>query len=347
MRRGQETLFDREEGPLCRGCRWFRSCGAARTEFACQDVWGDVRLGGEEVLAPGFLSTHELLDSIGGPEFDIPMTGAAAPDLPSFLPPIEIRTELRRFLTEKLYIVTTKEVVGTRKKPLSANDIRERIGLGADVELGLLLFGKDKYVERLWNERGDLLPALATGGFNFIGAPSYSTYLPRPRPEFFWATKRSLITAAELQAGGANVIPRVAWVTPFDALRFAHHINQCEGITHVVIDWTGSRDESEWWRQLGNLRHFDQATKGRLGYIINGPSRLERFEDLFRVVAPERICLTGSVLAQPPKPGRRPTGVPIKADIFLREVASRRVLIRRARINLAKPQAEIGLRRAA
>jgi hypothetical protein len=342
-----EALFPREEGPLCRGCRWFRSCGAARTEFACQDTWGRSDLGGEEVLGPGFSSTHELLDSIGGPEFDIPISGAAVPRLPPFLPPIEIRSELRRFLTEKLYIVTTKDVVGSRKKPLSANDVRKRIGLGSDIGLGLLLFGKDKYVERLWNERENLLPLLASGGFSFIGGPSYSTYLPRPRPEFFWATKRSLITAAELQAAGGRVIPRVAWITPFDALRFAHHINQCPGVTHVVIDWTGSRDEGEWDRQLANLRHFDRATGKRLAYIINGPSRLERFEALFRIVTPGRVCLTGSVLAQPPRPGRRPAGVPVKADIFLREVANRRVLIRRARLRLREPHEDRGIRRAA
>ena len=211
---GQGALFPREEGPLCSGCRWFRSCGASRTEFACQDIWGQDNLGGEKVLHPGFQSTHELLDSIGGPDFEIRIRGTVVPDLPPFLPPIEIRSDLRGYLSEDLYVVTTKEVVGTRKKPLSASEIRGRLGLGDDVCIGLLLFGKDRYVERLWREREELIPALAAGRFGFIGGPSYSTYLPRPRPEFFWATKRSLVTAKELQDAGASVIPESPGLPP-------------------------------------------------------------------------------------------------------------------------------------
>ncbi len=343
----REALFPREEGPLCRGCRWFQSCGASRTEFACQNVWGQSKFGGEEVLHPGFRSTHECLDSIGGPDFDIPIAGATVPELPAFLPPVEIRSDLRGYLSEDLYIVTTREVVGTRKKPLSASDVRGRLGLDDRVGIGLLLFGKNKYVERLWKERETLIPALAGGNFVFIGGPSYSTYLPRPRPEFFWATKRSLITARELQSSGATVMPRVAWVTPFDALRFAHFANQCPSVTHVVIDWTGSRDQSEWIRQLTNLRRFDQATHGRLNYLINGPSRLDRFEDLFRVVSPDRVCLTGSVLAQPPGSRFKTARVPVKAEIFLRELANRRILIRRARIRLAKRSKDQEIAKAA
>jgi hypothetical protein len=299
------------------------------------------------VLHPGFLSTHEFLDSVGGPDFDIRVEGAQLPTLPPFLPPIEIRSELAGFLSENLYVVTTKEVVGTRREPLPATTVRERLELDDHVGIGLLLFGKDKYVERVWNERRSLVPALGAGGFAFVGGPSYSTYLPRPRPEFFWATKRSLITVAELQAAGASVIPRVAWVTPFDALRFADLLNQCRQVTHVAIDWTGSRSRSEWARQLMNLRHFDQATAGRLLFLVNGPCRLDRYEELFRIVAPERVCLTGSVLAQPPGPKVKGTGIPVKAEIFLREVAKRRVLIRRARLRVGQSSDARDLRRAA
>jgi hypothetical protein len=343
----QELLFPREEGPLCPNCRWFRSCGASRTEFACQGIWGPSELGGEEVLHPGFLSTHQLLDSIGGPDLDMPIDGAPFRDLPPFLPPVEIRSDLRGHLSEDLYIVTTKEVVGSRIDPLSAAALRERLGLGDQVGLGLLLFGKDKYVERVWNEREKLVPALAAGGFTFVSGPSYSTYLPRPRPEFFWATKRSLITEVELESAGASVVPRVAWVTPFDALRHAHYINQCETVTRVAIDWTGSRGRHEWNRQLANLLLFDQATQGRLRYLINGPSRLDRYEELFRVVDSSRICLTGSVLAQPPGPEMRFTDTPVKAEIFRREIANRRVMIRRACVRAEMHRERAALQRVA
>jgi Domain of unknown function (DUF4417) len=333
----QAALFQREEGPLCAGCRWFQACGAARTEFACADKWGASTLGGQEVLHPGFQTTHELMDLIGGPDFDIPLDGAVnVPNLPPFVPPVEIRSDLSGNLDSDVYFLTTKDVVGRRMNPLSAEEVRSRLQLTADQKLGLLLFGKDDWVERLWNERSRLVPELAAGGFDFIGGPSYSTYVPRPRPEYFWATKRSLITVSELQQAGAPAIPRVAWITPYDALRFAYYLNQCPLVRHVVIDWTGSRSTKEWNRQLSNLGYFDRATSRRLVYVINGPSRLDRVVELFEVVDPKRICLTGSVLAQPPHRGAKgqTSSTPTKLRIFRRGISLREEMIREARARL-------------
>jgi hypothetical protein len=343
------ALFPREEGPLCAGCRWFRSCGAARTEFACADVWGDPAIGGEEVLLPGFQITDEAMELIGGPDFDLPLRGASIADLPSFVAPVEIRKSLRGYLDDEVYFLTTKDVIGSKRHPLTANEVRERLDLSDDQRLGLLLFGKDEWVERLWNERSVLVPELAAGGFDFIGGPSYSTYLPRPRLEYFWATKRSLITVSELQKLGANVIPRVAWVTSFDALRYAHYLNQCKSVQHVVIDWTGSRSRAEWNRQLTNLRHFDGATSRRLDYIINGPSRLDRCVDLFESVDSTRVCLTGSVLAQPPPNTvqNASSASPLKVQILQLGTSLRRTMIREALTQIEEAGTESRRREAA
>jgi hypothetical protein len=300
-------------------------------------------------LLPGFQATDESMDLVGGPDFDLPLEGDPVADLPAFVAPVEIRTALRGHLDDEVYFLTTKDVVGSRRHPLSAEAVRNRLQLNDDQRLGLLLFGKDKWVERLWNERSVLIPKLAAGGFDFIGGPSYSTYLPRPRPEYFWATKRSLITVSELQKLGASVIPRVAWVTPFDALRYAHYLNQCNSIRYVVIDWTGSRSRAEWNRQLANLRHFDRATRRHLNYIINGPSRLDRCVDLFESVDPKRVCLTGSVLAQPPPATLQNalSAPPLKVQILQYGISLRRAMIREARAQVEVAVAEGGRREAA
>lgn len=324
-----EQLFPRELGPLCSGCPLFVPCGAARSEFACKEDWGVDVEGGQETLHPGFESTYDFLRSVGGPQFDGPALHADVPSLPSFLPPVKPIKALAGRLREPIYAVSAETVIGKRKELLKAEQIREVLQLSEKQKIALLLFGSDQFIERLWNESQTLLPMLVNCGFDLLVGPSYSTYLNRPRPEFLYAVKRSLLMFQAFQELGLPAILRIAWMIEYDALRIAQWVNCHTAVTTVALDWTGSRSSAEWSRQIKGLQSFDMATGRRLKYLINGPSTSPRIQTLLEIVGPHRLALTGEILAKPPRRIKASTSAarPKKADIFFSECSLRREMI--------------------
>lgn len=325
----QSKLFPQDIGPLCSGCPLFVPCGAARSEFACKEDWGKDAEGGQETLHPGFEATSYFLESVGGPQFDGPALPVDVPRLPSFLPPVKPIKALAGRLREPIYAVSAETVIGKRRELLKAEQIREVLQLSENQKIALLLFGDDQFIERLWNEARALFPMLVNCGFDLLVGPSYSTYLDRPRPEFLYAVKRSLLMFQAFQNLGLPAILRIAWMIEYDALRIAQWVNGHPAVTTVALDWTGSRSCAEWLRQIKGLQSFDMATGRRLNYVINGPSTLSRIQAILEIVDSHRLALTGEILAKPPQRVMASTsnGRPKKADIFFSQCSLRRELI--------------------
>ncbi len=172
-------------------------------------------------------------------------------------------------------------MIGRRPRPLSAPQIREMLELPDGKQIVLLaLFGHDDYLERLWNER-DRISELAGGGFALIVAPSYSAWLPRPRPEYFWASKRSLVIFEALQRLGAPAIPRLTWTIPHDAERCARWANANPAISHVGLDLTtyGDRGYASSWSFWGSLTRRPDgvcATSSTGRRALSGPTACSR-----------------------------------------------------------------------
>src|SRR6186997_1109639 len=176
-------LFE-TEGPLCGKCPWRDYCGAMYGDEACRSKWKAQSSGGGQILHPSFPVTEEFLASVGGPSFqDVAVRPATVPDLPHSITQIRIRRELQGQLSASAYAITAGQVIGKRDRPMTAAEVREMVGLRRDQLLLLLLFGRDEYLEHLWNQRAVFLPELAIAGFDLIVAPSYSAWEPRPRPE--------------------------------------------------------------------------------------------------------------------------------------------------------------------
>lgn len=272
---------------------------------ACRSRWSEAREGGGQVLHPAQPVTKTFMASVGGPGFDeIAARGVEVPRLSAYLPQIRTRKALRGQLCDPVYAVTAGTVIGRRSRPLSATELRELVGLGDDQLLVLLLFGKDEYLERLWDHREKFIPALADGGFDLITAPSYSAWEPRPRPELLYAAKRSQLVYAMLQMLGAPTIPRAVWSIDHDAERFARWTNENPVVTHVALDLTTYRGEAGYLKQLELLCLFDHLTRQRLHFLVNGPSSFERILRLFEAVEPWRVSISNArAVARAAAPG--------------------------------------------
>jgi hypothetical protein len=268
--------------------------------------WGTRKLGGRQVLHPSFSITHEYLAAVDGPEFDrVVARPLAVPELPLYVAQVRMRRALRGELHQPVYAITAGQVVGRRSRPLSAAAVRRCVGLAENQRLILLLFGKDAFLEHLWNNAKTFLPELASAGFDLIAAPSYSAWEPRPRPEHMYAMKRSLLVFEQLQKLGANAIPRLTWTVPHDARRMAEWIERNPCVTHVSLDLTTYRGQAGFDEQRELLSTFDRLTGSRLAYLVNGPSTLDRILDLYATVSVDRVhIITNSrAIARDSAPG--------------------------------------------
>ena len=272
---------------------------------ACRARWKGKAWGGRQALHPAFRITAEFLADVGGPNFDgVAVRPIQVPELPRYMSLVRMRRNLSGQLRNPAYGISAGEVIGTRSRPLSAEAARELVGLDPDQLLVLLLFGKDRFLERLWNHRRRFLPELADAGFDLIVAPSYSLWEPRPRPEHLYALKRSLLVFEALQALGAPVIPRVAWSVAKDAERLASWAADSPALSHVGIDLTTYSGGHAYADQLKLLERFDRLSGARLSYLVNGPSRLDRVQALYEAVSCERIHIANSrAIARDSTPG--------------------------------------------
>jgi hypothetical protein len=296
-------LFDPGLGPLCPPCPFLEICGAERSEDACRNEWGTPETGGEHVLHPLRSDSLAYFETVGGPEFDgvfaRPIQG---PRLPTYLPQLRVRRGLRGWLPDDVYAIRAKEVIGTRKHPLAASSLRSELGLADWQQLVLLLFDDDRYLERLWNEAGSLLPELAEAQYDWVVAPSFSCWRPRSRFEQMFNLKRSLRIFEALQKLEVPAIPRIGWGVEADVERSATWLNANRCVETVALDLSTYRASEDWQSQVDGLRLLDRRTHRHLHYLVNGTSVVSRCAELYSIVPARRLCITNSTLAPPPEP---------------------------------------------
>jgi hypothetical protein len=283
------------EGPLCPRCPWREDCGAMYGDKACRATWKAKSYGGRQALHPSSRIASRFMENIGGSSFNsIRARAQRAPALPPYLNQIRMRRVLRGQLTEPAYAITAGQVIGNRSRPLRAAEVRNIVGLSDDQLLVLLLFGHDKWLERLWDNRHRFIPELALGGYDLIVAPSFSAWEPRPRLEHLYAFKRSMVVFEALQKSGATAISRVAFAVQHDVLRTARWVTENPDVASVGLDLTTYRGEWAFAEQLELLEEFDRLTSHRLSFLINGPSRFDRLVEVFTRLDPDRVQISNS-----------------------------------------------------
>ena len=190
-----------------------------------------------------------------------------------------------------MYAIRAAEVVLSRGV-VPARAVRERLGLRSEQSLVLLLFDQDGVLERIWNAR--TVWEIAEAGYTWVVSPSYSVWSPRPRSETLVNAKRSLKYFEALQAVGVSAIPRVAWETEHDVMRFADWALANGYLELVALDLQTYRSTDNWQLALEGLALFDQRTHERLSYLVNGATVLSRCVELCKTVDPARLCITNA-----------------------------------------------------
>jgi hypothetical protein len=238
---------------------------------------------------------------IDGPDLNTVVSSGTSPVLlDEYLPTIRHRTSLSGHLTEQTYAVRAGTVI-QKRGVLLASDLKRTVGLHPETKVLLLLFDSDEIIEQVFRRAGVLLPKLAAAGYDAVTAPSYSCWWPRPRAEHLYNLKRSLWVYGALQRFGIPAVPRVAWFASPDVSRFAAWVRANPIVESVALDLMTYRARAWWSDQMEGLDRFDQATGGRLRYLINGPSKRDRFADVFSIVGRGRVTFTNGAIARPPR----------------------------------------------
>lgn len=303
-----DTLFELE-GPLCAACALRGPCGAALSPLACQLLEPEALADGGRDLhpwTPGFIGAFQ---AIGGPEFsDVVATRSRQERLlPAFLPGVRFRRALSGKLgTAAALTVRVGDVLlSSRVRP--AAEFREMLELDSRQAVILLLFGSDEALERLWQEQGRLLPAIAASGYDAVVAPSFSLWVPGTRPNHLYALKRSLWMFGRLeQLGTSVVVPRLAWAVSHDVMRWSDWAIRNRHLETVALDLTTYRSPDDCREQLQFLSEFDRLTGYRLRYLVNGPSCAARYRAVQTVTARDRVSFTNATLAGSPVPRGTP-----------------------------------------
>lgn len=249
--------------------------------------------GGPTVSYPTKPETVRELAELGGPDFgDIKALARSEIDLPLYTPQARNERALRGFLRgSNAYFLRASDVIRA-DGVLSADEMRNRLGLPGSVRVFLLMFDHDKILEVAWERGLRLVKEIAAGGYDGVVSPSFSTYWPRPATEYLINSKRSLKYFAALQLHGVRAIPRVALMTANDAIRFGLWALENPLIDMVAMDLSTYRRAEDWREQMEGLELFDRLTGERLTYLLNGPSVERRCLEVFSLLGVERTRIT-------------------------------------------------------
>ena len=248
--------------------------------------------GGPLVSHPKKTETIRELRELGGPSFEgIRALTRTDLDLPLYTPQARNERALNGYLRGDVYFLRANAVIRSAGV-LSADDMRDRLGLASTVRLFLLMFDHDRIRAAAWERGLRLVEQIAAAGYDGVVSPSFSTYWPRPATEFLINSKRSLIYFSALQAQGIRAIPRVAWMTTADAIRFGLWVQENSLVTGVAIDLSTYRRAEDWRVQMEGLELFDRLTGESLVYLLNGPTVERRCLEVFSLLGVDRVRIT-------------------------------------------------------
>jgi hypothetical protein len=249
-----------------------------------------------------FAETFERVDGAG---FDDIQARTWRPiSFGSQIPQIRWRPELRsQTIHTPIVGIRIKDVM-RHGRIRNAAEVISFTRLKSETKIILVLFDEDESLERLADGWADYAREIAAGGYALVLPQSYSLWEPARRPDNLLSLRRSMLAYAGLQAAGANTIPRIGWVEPIDAERFADWVGKNPAVTAVTLDLMSYQAKS-FDRLIGLLAYFDKLTGERLHYLVNGVKASSRIFPLYFATAPERVTVTEATLARTPGVGGR------------------------------------------
>lgn len=262
-------------GGSCEPCPFPATCGESGTAHGC----GPSPVPG--ILHPSADDFWPRVREIRG--FDFPMTRALDQRrlmFPDYLPQVDPWTTPASIRAGVVAISLARWMKRGGWHLRSSKTMAERLRLGKNARLILLLFGQDELLEALWADRWRFLDALRVLRPDIVVGPGLSVWPSRPALEQRYAQTRGLRFFGLIQDRGFDAVPVVDWGRAKDREAWADWLAR-NPVTNIAVDLQclGS-SLRPYLAELADLRARLQSNPSLL---VNGLAREPRFSELMRV----------------------------------------------------------------
>jgi hypothetical protein len=280
----------------CQPCRLPSACGEAGTARGCGPRTVSDLLHPD---APDFLAR---LHEVNGLELGITVArDQDLPPIPDYLPQVDPWTA--PVANRSRTVATTWGRFARRggARLRSRQRLAERLALGPDAIVFLLMIAPDHTLEKLWRDRARLLDALDVLRPNAVVGPAFSVWGARAAIEQRYAMARGLRMYSAIQDRGIPAIPMIDWDRPRDREDWARWLND-NSIPAIGYDLQcAGPDIRRAAVQLGRLR---EALDRPVQLLVNGRTLPEDIASVFDVWPeasftsdPVPLAATGNILS--------------------------------------------------
>jgi hypothetical protein len=275
--------------PACRSCYWFKDCGGFQSERSmetCFEATCCEFRGGNKALCNSVCPyktdfTDWLSDTHGLSFDDLPSFNQPTLELPHYIPVIDHASRRRDPLAWPVVALNTSSVLRIGRRTggqyrvvgESSSSIRRAFRIATDCRIFLNGVGKDKHLERYWENRleSEAPTQLARLRVEAAIGPNFSHFLGVPRTDNLFNRRRQLICLSEMQSSGLSVVPHLNAVMPDDWRFWRMLLAKNPTVRYVAIEFqTGNRTPRQGRRAIEHLVQIQTAINRPLHPIIVG-----------------------------------------------------------------------------
>lgn len=275
--------------PGCRHCYWFKDCGGAQTAWSMQTCFEATCCeftGRDKALCnsvcPYKPDFPEWLSETHGLSFDdLPSVVQPALDLPHYIPVIDHAYRRQAALDWPVVALNTSSILRVRRKTGGEyraladcpTGLRESLRIAPQSRVILNGIGKDKHLERYWENRlvSNAPAQLARLGIDGVIGPNFSHLLGVPRTDNLFNRLRQLICLGEMRTADLSVIPHLNAVMPEDWRFWRSFLSHNSSIRYVAVEFqTGNGSPAQGKLAIENLVQIQTALCRPLHPLIVG-----------------------------------------------------------------------------
>ena len=209
----------------------------------------------------------------------------------------------------------------------TAQEMRKKIGLPADVEIIVTSFHLDEVLETAWRHRKRLAHSLAAAGYHLVTVPNYSVWEQHTRLDNRYAISRTLRHFEDFVEAGVPTLPHVSWLLNVDIDHWIEALRSWPGERSFSTDLATCQSDEDWKWALRGLTRLMQGLDGDWEILVNGVADVARVREISLVCG--HIHLVNEhpfqvAMSRPPRPSLLDgLGMPQKSRecVFLAEVA--------------------------
>ena len=255
----------------CNGCVASEICGGCNPNCKYCCVVENRSPGRREVLTCYDPNLERWLTEAGSLLFDdVVARPQSLPWLPPFIP--QIKRGLRPLPQYPAYAVSSNIM---QNEIVSGHDLsgkRSLLGIPRDSAFVLLLHGKDRDIEPLWEWQDNVIAAIKSGNFDLVVPPDFSIMWDEPRFEHLVNMRRTLQFFRLLQDNDIPTVPHLFWYRDIDVDRHIEWLRCNPCVSTIAINLQLASEAKVWRHFLDGLRRLQTQLPRRLHFLLCGVS---------------------------------------------------------------------------